>query len=303
MKQQEKDEKRRKISKGAASGATAIIFLIIGFQAAIIVLKVLDRPAESEPQVVRDTVVLQLPAKSQSPRNIEYERKSHYPSGNGAVRNDGQRSTFKAAKPARKVESFPFDPNSVTLEELVRLGLSEKQAGAIINYREKGGKFRSKEDFKKMYTVSDSLYQRLEPFIDIPKLDINSADSAKLTTLKGIGPYYAKKIIAYREALGGYYCKEQLLEIKGFDEERFEGLKESITVDSTKIVRFCLDTISEEAMSAHPYLGKVAAKAIVRLRKLEIINDTILMKESILEEDQMKKIKNYLIFKKSDTTN
>lgn len=287
MTQQEKDEFRRKISKGAASGATAIIFLFIGFQAAIFALKVLERPAEIEPQVVRDTV---------PPHNTTFERKAHYPSGNGDVRSNAQRGTFKPPKPARKVESFPFDPNRVTLEELVRLGLSEKQAGAILNYREKGGKFRSKEDFKKMYTVSDSLYRRLEPFIDIPKLDINSADSAKLTSLKGIGPYYAKKIIAYREALGGYYCKEQLMEIKGIDEERFDGFKESVTIDSTKIVRFSLDTVSEETMALHPYLGKVAAKAIVRLRKLGIVNDTILMKESILEEEQMGKIKNYLIF-------
>lgn len=280
MKQQEKDDRKRKLSKGAASGATAIIFLFIGFQAAIFVLKVLERPPVVEPAQEESKVIISPPG----------ERKA-----------SGSRGVAKPAmqikpKTVRKVESFRFDPNLVTLEELVRLGLSEKQAGAILNYREKGGKFRTKEDFKKMYTVSDSLYQRLESFIDIPKMDINSADSAQLVSLRGIGPYYARKIIAYRDALGGYYCKEQLMEIKGIDEEKFSGFEESIIVDTTKIIHFTLDTISEEALTAHPYIGKIAARAIVRLRGLGIVNDSILMKESILDETQTERVKNYVIF-------
>lgn len=302
MKQQEKDEKKRKLSKCAASGATAIIFLFIGFQAAIFVLKVLERPAVIVIPAETDTSAVKL-TKSEMPATGHFRERGESfspPSANGSRSTSTHHPQHRPAvrKTERKVESFPFDPNCVTLEELVRLGLTEKQAEAILNYREKGGKFRTKEDFKKMYTVSDSLYRRLERFIDIAKVDINSADSAKLTTLKGIGPYYAKKIISYRDALGGYYCKEQLLEIKGIDEERFEGFRESITVDTTKIKRFCMDTVSEESLSAHPYIGKVTAKAIVRLRKLEILSDSILVKESILESNQMERIKKYVDFEK-----
>jgi len=288
MKQQEKDEKKRKISNGAASGATAIIFLIIGFQAAVLLLKVLEpstavEPTAAGPQADVQPVVIErqaapAPRAASSPRPAPVQKRNY--------------------KSTRKVESFRFNPNTVTLEELVRLGLSEKQAGAILNYREKGGKFRCKEDFKKMYTVSDTLYERLEKFIDIPKLELNSADSAKLVSLKGIGPYYAKLIIEYRAALGGFYEKEQLLEIKGMDSTRYEGLKESVRVNPGAVKKFRLDTISEEQLAKHPYFGKNCAKAICRLRKIEIITDSILLSESILEPEMMKKIKNYIVFEK-----
>jgi len=290
MKQQEKDEKRRKISKGAASGATAIIFFIIGFQAAVLVLKLREEPACEQADVQVQESAVQV--------RQERGQKHFQPSANAPLspRRHSPAYAPKAEKPVRKVESFRFDPNRVTQEELVRLGLSEKQADAILNYREKGGKFRSKADFQKMYTVSDSLYERLEPFIDIPKVELNSADSTALVSLKGIGPYYARKIIAYREALGGFVEIGQLLEVKGMDSARFEGLKESVKVDTSLVHRFLLDTVSEELLARHPYFGKNATKAIVRLRKFEKISDSILVKESILDSNQVYFAKKYAIF-------
>ena len=136
---------------------------------------------------------------------------------------------YEAAK-GRRVESFRFDPNTVSLSDLQRLGFSEKQAMAIDNYRAKGGRFRRKEDFAKSFVVADSVYRRLEPYIDIPKLDINAADSAAFDALPGIGPYFAARMVALREKLRGYSYPEQLLQIPNFGAERYEGLKDLITV-------------------------------------------------------------------------
>ncbi|MBQ7195366.1 MAG: helix-hairpin-helix domain-containing protein [Bacteroidales bacterium] len=136
---------------------------------------------------------------------------------------------YEAAK-GRRVESFRFDPNTVSLSDLQRLGFSEKQAAAIENYRAKGGRFHRKEDFAKSFVVADSVYRRLEPYIDIPKLDINAADSAAFDALPGIGPYFAARMVALREKLHGYSYPEQLLQIPNFGAERYEGLKDLITV-------------------------------------------------------------------------
>ncbi|MDD2595811.1 MAG: helix-hairpin-helix domain-containing protein, partial [Bacteroidales bacterium] len=169
---------------------------------------------------------------------------------------------------ARKIESFPFDPNLVTQEELVRLGLSPRQADVIINYREKGGKFRQKSDFAKMYVVSDTLFERLKPFIEIPTIELNSADSTTLVSLPGIGPYYARKIIEYRTRLGGFVRSEQLMEINGIDPEKFNGFSESVSVDTTKIRHFDIWDTSTDSLSKHPYIGSFAAKGIARYKKV-----------------------------------
>lgn len=298
MKQEEKDEKRRAISKGAASGATAIIFAIIGFQAAVVVTRLAEPRQEAGPQaVVRDSTQPAYRTHNRSEPESGTAYSFAEPRRNSRKPENAGRPA--SARPAgRKVESFRFDPNTVSLEELVRLGLSERQARTILNYREKGGKFRCREDFRKMYTVSDSLYGRLEKFIEIPKVELNAADSAGLVTLKGIGPYFAKRILEYRNALGGFYDITQLLEVRGMDSLRFEGLKESVCVDTGLIMKFPLDSIPEEDLSKHPYIGKNAAKAICRLRGIEAITDSILLKESILDSSTIDRVKNYLLFQK-----
>ncbi|MBO4466066.1 MAG: helix-hairpin-helix domain-containing protein [Bacteroidales bacterium] len=166
----------------------------------------------------------------------------------------------------RKVESFRFNPNTASLEDLQRLGFSPKQAQSIVNYREKGGKFRRKEDFAKSYVVADSVYRRLEPFIDIPKLDINKADSAAFDALPGIGPYFAAKMVSYREELGGYSCPEQLKEIWNFGDERYDKLSDLIVCsEPTKPLK--LWTLPEDSLRLHPHIRyKSVAHGIVLYR-------------------------------------
>ena len=154
--------------------------------------------------------------------------------------------------PQRRVESFRFNPNTVTLEELVRLGFSEKQAQSIINYREKGGRFRRKSDFAKSFVVADSVFKRLAPFIDIPKIDINKADSAAFDSLPGIGGWFAHRMVEYREQLRGYSCPEQLMEIWHFDQEKYDGLKDLITCSPSEPYPFWSGSV--EDIRNHPHI-------------------------------------------------
>ncbi len=166
----------------------------------------------------------------------------------------------------KKVESFPFDPNSVSVSDLQRLGFSEKQALSIDAYRKKGGRFRRPADFAKSYVVADSVFSRLEPFIRIPKVDINAADSAAFDALPGIGAYYAAKMVEYRERLRGYSYPEQLMDLKNFDEERFRGLADLISVGARE--PYALWSLPAEQLAQHPYISsRAVARSIVLFRE------------------------------------
>ncbi len=170
-------------------------------------------------------------------------------------------------KSARKVENFRFNPNEATVDELVRLGFSEKQAMSIDGYRKKGGRFRRRSDFAKSFVVSDSVYRRLEPYIDIPLLDLNVADSAAFDDLPGIGGYFAAKMVSYREQLGGYSFKEQLMDIYRFDREKYDALEDLVEVRMETATPYPLWSLPEEQLKLHPYIGQHVAHGIVLYRE------------------------------------
>ena len=190
-------------------------------------------------------------------------------SGQVMVRKNAEHSerAEQVRRQTRRVESFRFNPNTVSIDDLIRLGFSEKQAQAIDNYRQKGGRFRRPADFARSYVVSDSVFARLEPFIVIPKTDINHADSADFDALPGIGPYFAAKMIEYRKQLGGYSYKEQLLDIYHFDKEKYDALSDLITC-SRPSRPFRLWTLPEDSLKMHPYIrSRQAAHSIALYRK------------------------------------
>ena len=164
----------------------------------------------------------------------------------------------------RTVESFRFNPNTVSLEDLQRLGFSEKQALAIVHYREAGGRFRRPSDFAKSYVVEDSVFRRLEPWIVLPKIDINRADSTAFETLPGIGPWFAARMVSYRKALRGYSCPEQLMEIYRFDAEKYAGLQDLISC--SKPQPFPIWTLPADSLETHPHISRREADAIVLYR-------------------------------------
>lgn len=166
--------------------------------------------------------------------------------------------------PPRRVESFRFNPNTVSVEDLMRLGFSAKQAQSIENYRNKGGRFRRPSDFGDSYVVADSVFRRLEQYIDIPLLDINKADSADFDALPGIGSWFAHKMVEHRTKLHGYSCPQQLMEIYRFDQTRYDALKDLITC-SAPDESYPLWTFPEDSLRQHPHIGR-AARSIVFYR-------------------------------------
>lgn len=191
-------------------------------------------------------------------RDAEHSRRAREMAGWGdrlPVGNDSRNGGRRAA------ESFRFDPNTVSVEDLQRLGFSPRQAQAIDNYRSKGGRFARKSDFARSFVVADSVYARLEPYIDIPLVDINAADSAEFDSLPGIGPYFAAKMVEYRGRLRGYSYAEQLTDIWNFGEERYEGIKDLIMVGECEA--YPLWELPEDSLALHPYIGRRAARGVI----------------------------------------
>ena len=197
--------------------------------------------------------------------------------------------------PRRKVENFRFDPNTVTLDELRRLGFTDKQAQSIDRYRQKGGRFRRKSDFAKSYVVSDTLYARLEPYVDIPLLDLNRADSAAFDALPGIGGYFARQMVLHRERLGGSYSDaRQLLEIYHFDQPKLDAIADLITIDTALVRPYPLWTHPLDSLRKHPAIGNYStARSIVFFREhnpREIWTIPALESAGILTPDQASRL-------------
>lgn len=215
-------------------GAVSLAFLIIGYQAALFIHRAAVLRIEAN-RDSPDTVYVYLTGETGEsavpPPKEAGKAVASLNAPDSMVRRDAPHTAAveRVRRATRRTESFRFNPNTASSDELVRLGFSEKQAAAIINYRVKGGRFRRKEDFARSFVVADSVFRRLEPYIDIPKLDINTADSAAFDALPGIGPYYAAQMVAYREKIGAYSRTEQLMDIRNFDRERYDGLKDLIT--------------------------------------------------------------------------
>lgn len=271
-----KEKKKSRLSESFVVGVIALVFLIVGYQTALFVYR---------------ASVMKIVSNRDEPDTVFVyaEDVAHGDSGDGLVHEEPpvasnyERSartyikisehtrkaeTVRNAVPRKKVESFSFNPNTVTMDELCRLGFSQKQAQSIVNFRAKGGKFRRKSDFAKSYVVSDSIFQRLEPYIDIPLIDLNLADSADFDSLPGIGGWFAAKMLEHRKALGGYSYKEQLMDIYRFDEDKYKALEDLVTVSPEYVTPYPLWTLPADSLRLHPYIKNYeTARSIVLYRE------------------------------------
>ncbi|HQB77001.1 MAG TPA: helix-hairpin-helix domain-containing protein [Tenuifilaceae bacterium] len=225
-----------------------------------------------------------------------------------------EREEVAAAKVA---EVFPFDPNTATLGDFVRLGFSDKQAKVILRYRSKGGFFATPKDFSKMYVVDSAAYQRLEPYIAIKDrvktthldssatlvatevfipVSINSADTAELTRVNGIGRTFAKRIVAYRNLLGGFYSPTQLTEVYGISMDMVEKMAPQLQIDTILIKKVNLNTVSYDELRKHPYISDYQAKAIIYYRsKVKQINSpNEILKNNLITKEDFYRVRNYL---------
>ena len=225
------------------------------------------------------------------------------------------------------IEYFNFDPNNLPINDWQKLGLTDKQIKVIKNYESKGGKFYSKEDLKKIYSIKPALYAKLEAYISISNsssnikfhkdyndkfnsndskffkrlpsiIELNAADSVSLDLIKGIGPAFAARILKYRDRLGGFNDINQLKEVYGIDSVKFAEIKSQIKVDASLVRKINVNTATFDEFKKQPYLSYKQMNAILQYRKQHGSYNSIadLKKVLILNEQTLNKIEPYLIF-------
>ena len=285
-----KEEKERgAVSQSFVMGVIALVFLAIGYQTALLVHNAAVTKIAANRDEPDTVFVYVEPDKEQTAGNEVRRKNAPHSARVEAVRKN---------LPLKRVETFTFDPNTVSVEDLCRLGFTLKQAESIERYRKKGGRFARKEDFSRSYVVSDSVYRRLEPYIEIPPVDLNAADSAAFDALPGIGGWYASRIIRHRDLLKGYSYKEQLMDIERFGRERFDALSDLIQVGEEYVVPYPLWTLPADSLRLHPYIGDYAAEGIVLYRENNPKNLwTVegLKKAGVLHPDHASKLERCLI--------
>ncbi|MGM9809559.1 MAG: ComEA family DNA-binding protein [Paludibacteraceae bacterium] len=219
-----------------------------------------------------------------------------------------------------------FDPNTADSATLVGLGLAPWQARNMLRYRAKGGVYRRADDLRKLYGMTDSMYATLMPYIQIDSsrfavasdslpafvarqtkrdtvVELNSADSASLQAIRGIGAATARVIIRYREELGGYVDTAQLREINDYYNYVYWDIPWDsilphvrVCTDSVRLLR--VNSLSVRRLAAHPYLRFEDAKAIYTLRRNRFTLDSIGDLKAIptLPDSVIEKIAPYLSF-------
>ncbi len=149
--------------------------------------------------------------------------------------SNGQVITNIATAELPPAQLFPFDPNVLDSAGFIKLGLRPKTVSILLHWRARGKHFYSKEDFKPLYTLTSAEYERLAPYITIKapeqkRIDLNTADSAELVALNGIGAKLAHRILEYRNIIGRFNSVEQLRDVYRFPDSTIEKLKKQLVV-------------------------------------------------------------------------
>ena len=256
------DEDPLYVSKRNRRGVVALVV----FSVIIIFLPRIAQLFNSD--VVLDVSTEEVQSFEKSKKNFQNEKRNYY--------NKYEKKKHFSAPPRK------FNPNEYSAEDWMNLGLSEKQVAVLLKFTKNG--IRSNEDLKRIFVISDELYALIKDSTYYPerpkteytpkiieekkvqKLEINTASVEDLENLKGIGPFFAKQIIKYRDKLGGFASKEQILEVWKMTIETYDKLIPQIEIDKSKIRKLKINEVTPEELKNHPYLNWSQVNSIVKMR-------------------------------------
>jgi len=213
----------------------------------------------------------------------------------------------------KTIKPFPFDPNDVSKDDLKKMNLSFAIINTLDKYRNKGGQFKSKEDLKKIYGLTDSIYAILEEFIQLKRkeeadpyikskplatisfFDINTSSAEELQSLKGIGPVLSTRIVKFRDKLGGFHSIDQVKSTYGLEDSVFQSIKPFLQIQ-TAAKKININEADFKTINSHPYISFQLAKIIIRYREQHGLFQelTDLKNIKVLSEDKFNEIEPYL---------
>jgi len=200
----------------------------------------------------------------------------------------------------------PFIFEETDSAEFVGMGLRPKTAASLQRFRQRGGTIRQIEDWYALRVLSEHEKERLAPYLRISASEspgsgsfaektnksnlgqpgqgtrplyaqssvrawsvqeLNRSDSAGWDAIPGVGPATARRIMEYRDRLGGYIELSQLLEIYGIDSPRYESILPFVDLAKPANIRqISLNQCSEVELSSHPYAGRTLARRLIAFR-------------------------------------
>jgi DNA uptake protein ComE-like DNA-binding protein len=210
----------------------------------------------------------------------------------------------------------PFDPNRLDLKGWQAMGFSPRESVAILKYTQKGGRFRKKEDLKKLFCMTEKRYAVLSPFVKIDTttsqqnqtkknsfkraviIELNTADSLELIQVKGIGKFRASQILRRRKLLGGFWNTKQLLEIKNFPDSTYQQILPFINLDTSQIQKIKINVVGFDELQKHPYFWYGVAKSIVNYRNKHgpFRQPSDLQAIYAIKPEQLEKVVHYITF-------
>jgi len=186
-----------------------------------------------------------------------------------------------------------INTNTATFNELLNIGFGKKQAYNCLNFRKAGGIFYSVNDLQKLYSLSKEDYLRIKSYIHIPKkinnefdyktsnslkkienkkiktkIDLNTCDTTLLKTIPGIGSFRAKKLIEYRNKLGGYFEAGQLFSVYSIDSNAVASIKKYCFIDTAHIQKININEAGFKELNSHPLINYYQAKNICEYKKI-----------------------------------
>jgi competence protein ComEA len=224
-----------------------------------------------------------------------------------------KKNSFKKREYRRPPKKF--DPNQYSKAQWMYVGLSDKQAEVMLKITKKG--IWTNEFLAKIVVIPEEVFQLIKDSTIYPErkyknkehteypkyekkeivlVEINTADLEGLKSMPGIGPSYALRINAYKELLGGFVRKEQLLEVYGLDLEKLDQFEKYCKVDPSAIVKMNINEVDVNRLKMHPYINYSVANSIVQMRKQKgKFNKIEELKESkLINPELFEKLKPYV---------
>ena len=201
----------------------------------------------------------------------------------------------------------PFRIDTVGMRYLQAIGaLTKRQAEIFVRWRDLSGIY-DMDELRECYVISDSVAAALEPYVLFPErklppieqpVELNTADSAALRAVVGIGPRTVGTILRYRERLGGFVRVEQLAEVPGVTENNYEKILKQIYCDSCKIRKIDINFADPKTMGRHPYIPPQMLRKILKARQLKGGWSTAeeLIEQKIMTREEAARLAPYLEF-------
>ncbi|MBQ2036954.1 MAG: helix-hairpin-helix domain-containing protein, partial [Alistipes sp.] len=272
-------------------------------------IEVADLPAKQEVKVVNEAEVEEVVFKEFDPNKFSYEelREAGLPKevAVGVVRWRSYGKVYRVKEDLALVSGMT-DSLYAVLKPFIVIDPSVAAKPKEYERKERAEYFAEKSQPEQSQLPKTDSLSKPKPAKEEPSfahaeplVELNSADTTALISVRGIGSKSAAEIVKYRDLLGGYHSVEQISELKCVTEQNYEKILQQIYCDSCEIRKIDINFAAPKVIARHPYVSAAALRKIIKQRQLKGGWSRIeeMVEDNILSEDEAKRLAPYLWFR------